>query len=350
MERLPAYSLSVSTSDTDSELLRVKKKIEKIECALRLTFALIVLLVLFNIALGVSLIMKHNEISGKQNQNDDNELMTEILSLKDRYLDILNRIEYEDNEMKLDIGSLNDTNLEIRGNQNDNQELKSERNHVFQLEQSGNCLDTLHRTKNASLELFECHDYGGNQEWEFTVDDEVRNCYSCLSFANTTSQSIIIDECNGSVNQKWKFMSGNLQNTIFDMCVQVVSESNLIATKCNSSSPSQTFKRNFLYKINRFCTFKQADYVLLNAAKISVADNGFLLSEAQCLRYNNESSLAFENCDRQSTSQKWEYTPHDGQIRNIFDNVCVEKKDDATVAVSKCNANSKSQRWTCDMD
>lgn len=194
------------------------------------------------------------------------------------------------------------------------------------------------------VELYGCHDHGHNQEWQFTVDDELRNRDSCLTFTKNTASStvqVIFDACDGSASQKCKFISGALQSTEYDVCVQTEGK-NVFAAKCNSSISTQKFEQKLLYKIDRVCTFKQGSSVLLIAENVIVAHNGFLVHETFCL----DVSLSWTYCEQNSKSQKWKYTD-DGQIKNVFANACVEKTNNGQT-LNKCDLNSKSQKWICD--
>lgn len=152
----------------------------------------------------------------------------------------------------------------------------------------------------------------------------------------------MFEECNGSASQKLKFVSGALQSTEYDVCVQT--EGNVtFAAKCNSSMSTQKFERKLLYEIDQVCTFKQGSYVLLDAYDVSVASNGFLVFNAKCL----DSTLSWVLCATDVESHKWKYAD-DGQLQNTLADACLEKYDNGTVALNKCDYSSESQKWNCD--
>lgn len=196
--------------------------------------------------------------------------------------------------------------------------------------------------------MFTCHDNGGNQEWHYTTEDELRNRDSCLTFtsnASLNSSKVILDGCDGSLSQKWEFIDGVLRKTEYDMCVEARGK-DIITAKCNPAFPEQKFKSNLLYEIDRFCTFKQGSYILFDANKVTIATNGFLVYRGNCLNYDStSSSLSFGQC-RNQESQKWNYMT-DGQIKNVYKNVCVDTRN-GKVAVNECNLISSSQQWICE--
>lgn len=98
--------------------------------------------------------------------------------------------------------------------------------------------------------LYQCHDTGGNQDWTYNKNGQIKHHDLCLTLVNFVKGSMVIMKiCDDTENQKWKMRDGGLlQHNKMNLCLdsRYIRERGIVAERCNSALNSQIW--NFITK------------------------------------------------------------------------------------------------------
>ncbi|KAK2146054.1 hypothetical protein LSH36_636g02006 [Paralvinella palmiformis] len=91
------------------------------------------------------------------------------------------------------------------------------------IQQSSMCMDTLGHFSGGSIGTFMCHHSGGNQEWAFTKEGQIKHLDLCITLTDSYPGSAVkLYHCTGSnQNQKWKRHNSEhmLKAAHHDLCI-----------------------------------------------------------------------------------------------------------------------------------
>lgn len=129
-------------------------------------------------------------------------------------------------------------------------ELLVPNNSIGSLRQGSYCLDTMGHLSDSTVGLYQCHDTGGNQDWSYNKNGQIKHHDLCLTLVNFIKGSMVIMKaCDDSENQKWKMRDGGLlQHNKMNLCLDSrhIGERGIVAERCNSALNSQIW--NFINK------------------------------------------------------------------------------------------------------
>ncbi|XP_023337901.1 polypeptide N-acetylgalactosaminyltransferase 2 isoform X2 [Eurytemora carolleeae] len=78
------------------------------------------------------------------------------------------------------------------------------------LRQDSQCLDTLGHLLDGSVGVHPCHNAGGNQDWSFTKESQLKHSDLCLSTDSLTPESpVLLAVCDNSEIQAWELLSSH---------------------------------------------------------------------------------------------------------------------------------------------
>jgi endo-1,4-beta-xylanase len=108
------------------------------------------------------------------------------------------------------------------------------------------CGDMPSATNGTALRLWSCGSGNLNQSMSVTAAGEIRVQGKCLHVTSATSGSpVVVQDCNGSANQKWSYNSTTRQFTGYNsLCMDlsgssVVNGANINAYNCQSTANQQ---------------------------------------------------------------------------------------------------------------
>lgn len=94
--------------------------------------------------------------------------------------------------------------------------------------------------------LFQCHNTGGNQEWAYTKQGQIKHDDLCLTLVQFARGSeVVMKECDSSENQRWTMREGGfLRHNKLNVCLDSRDhhEHGISAQRCNSALESQRWK------------------------------------------------------------------------------------------------------------
>lgn len=107
---------------------------------------------------------------------------------------------------------------------------------LFEWEDSGQvvpiCLDssTEMSVLNKPVNLWPCHEQGGNQHWYLDVEGRIRRDDHCLS---DRGRRVIVIECNDSLNHMWTYEKGHLINKSSMNCIEITADGKkVVVSRC----------------------------------------------------------------------------------------------------------------------
>lgn len=109
------------------------------------------------------------------------------------------------------------------------------------------CLDTMGHLLDGTVALYQCHNTGGNQEWGLTSGGLIKHHDLCLTVDKyVKGAQIIMRICDGSDNQKWKYLEQNgvLKHSRLSLCLdsRYSDIKGITAEKCNSHIETQKWQ------------------------------------------------------------------------------------------------------------
>ncbi|XP_035217673.1 polypeptide N-acetylgalactosaminyltransferase 2-like [Stegodyphus dumicola] len=112
------------------------------------------------------------------------------------------------------------------------------------IRQGSLCLDTLGHRTGETVGLYSCHGGGGNQEWSFTKDHQIRHEHVCLTLTKTKiASSVTLRTCKGDTSQKWLRISNNhtIKHIMYNLCLDSRNHltKGIIAVRCDGKAKSQ---------------------------------------------------------------------------------------------------------------
>ncbi|EDO48514.1 predicted protein [Nematostella vectensis] len=114
------------------------------------------------------------------------------------------------------------------------------------ISQGDRCVDTMERTEGGFPELFACHQKGGNQEWEYTSDNQLKNPLrgDCLTAPPNKEKTIIeLRQCSSdSPLQKWERSGESIKLIGSDRCLDVHSDGIVAVRACDQNAATQKWK------------------------------------------------------------------------------------------------------------
>ncbi|XP_022174445.1 polypeptide N-acetylgalactosaminyltransferase 2-like isoform X2 [Myzus persicae] len=116
---------------------------------------------------------------------------------------------------------------------------------VGSIRQGYMCLDTLENQVGKTAGIFPCHDYGGNQEWTFTVGGSIKHDTMCLSPTDYSSMSLIIMKPCDSTTDEWKYDENTkqLRLKVVNLCLDTLGVHDMISINvCDSLNSNQKWE------------------------------------------------------------------------------------------------------------
>ncbi|XP_011207694.2 polypeptide N-acetylgalactosaminyltransferase 2 [Bactrocera dorsalis] len=108
------------------------------------------------------------------------------------------------------------------------------------------CLDTMGNLVDGTVGLFQCHNTGGNQEWAYTKQGQIKHDDLCLTLVQFARGSeVVMKECDSSENQRWTLREGGfLRHNKLNVCLDSrdQQEHGVTAQRCNSALETQRWK------------------------------------------------------------------------------------------------------------
>lgn len=110
------------------------------------------------------------------------------------------------------------------------------------IHQNAMCMDTLGHRIGENVGLYTCHGGGGNQEWSYTKDREIRHDNVCLTASKPKyGLPVILKTCTGSAIQIWEKTNNILRHSLVNLCLDSrdYKTKGLILLTCDENADSQ---------------------------------------------------------------------------------------------------------------
>lgn len=110
------------------------------------------------------------------------------------------------------------------------------------IQQGSMCMDTLGHRIGENIGLYVCHGGGGNQEWTFTKENEIRHENACLTITKPKiGLPVLLRTCTDDKSQKWERIKNILKHTMYNLCLDSRDHKTkgLIVLACDENAFSQ---------------------------------------------------------------------------------------------------------------
>ncbi|CAG0915022.1 unnamed protein product [Notodromas monacha] len=89
------------------------------------------------------------------------------------------------------------------------------------LQQGSKCLDTMGLPQGSPLQMYPCHNTGGNQDFSMTKDDIIKHMDMCLTLALREKPNVFLMPCKDDESQRWTRMEGGtvIKHVYHDLCL-----------------------------------------------------------------------------------------------------------------------------------
>ncbi|CRL00839.1 CLUMA_CG014090, isoform A [Clunio marinus] len=117
------------------------------------------------------------------------------------------------------------------------------------IRQDHNCMDTLGHLVDGTIGVYQCHETGGNQEWEFSNKGQIKHIDLCLTLVKFSRGSMVVMKyCDDSENQQWVVKNinheGLIKHSKLNVCLDStwVQGKGITAERCNSALDTQQWR------------------------------------------------------------------------------------------------------------
>uniref|UniRef100_A0A2S2PRS7 Polypeptide N-acetylgalactosaminyltransferase n=1 Tax=Schizaphis graminum TaxID=13262 RepID=A0A2S2PRS7_SCHGA len=116
---------------------------------------------------------------------------------------------------------------------------------VGSIRQGYMCLDTLENQIGKTAGIFPCHDYGGNQEWTFTIGGSIKHDTMCLSPTDYSAMSLLVMKPCDSSTDEWKYDENTKQLRLkfVNLCLDTLGIHEMISINvCDNLNSNQKWE------------------------------------------------------------------------------------------------------------